>query len=206
MSPKMSSLISLDFEAVGGIPGVHSLISVGLVAFSMPEGREIGHFYRKLLEVPGYTQDPDTMEWWKEYPAAWRECLMDAEDPAVVIPEMFDWITSFPPKIEFCANPAGFEAGQLFHYLGKFGGPKVIRWLSREQRFRMIDIRSTLAEVLNVDYTGAQRALIPQAWTENLAITHTAIDDARQQGHVLINAWRQRARNFEDLRALHQAN
>ena len=66
-------------------------------------------------------------------------------------------------------------------------------------RHRALDIRSYLAAYLGCSYSEASRTKIPEEWTEGLKITHNALDDARQQGRVLVNMMKANGKRFVDL-------
>ena len=68
--------VSTDIEADGPIPGPHSMLSFGSVAFA-DDGAELGTFSRNLITLPGASGAPDTMAWWATQKEAWSACRAD---------------------------------------------------------------------------------------------------------------------------------
>lgn len=182
------TIISIDFETFGGIPGVHSAVSIGAVAFHA--GKEVSSFYAKMKELPWAKRDADTMEWWKGQPDAWEEINKGQEEPQDVMNNFYQWAIKLPgtPKTRvFAANPNSYDSGFLIFYCYKFLGN-----LSQEisYRLRVLDVRTYFAAIAGLDYSKAERYKMPTEWTENLVINHRAVDDARQQGHTLMHMFR----------------
>lgn len=179
-------ILSLDFETYGKIPGVHSLASIGVVAYQ--NYREIDSFYAVFEELSWTKRDPDTMQWWKKQPEAWQEIQKDREDPQIVMDRFYDWATALPgtPKSRvFAANPSTFDMGFLTFYCYRFLGDKKSNDIS--YRLRCLDIRSYFAAIAGIDYSQAERYKMPREWFGGLEITHSALDDARNQGVCLCN-------------------
>ena len=65
--------VSTDVETDGPIPGPHSMLSFGSVAFD-ESGVELGAFERNLQALSGAAGAPETMEWWAAHPEAWEAC------------------------------------------------------------------------------------------------------------------------------------
>jgi hypothetical protein len=62
----MSELyFSLDVETDGPIAPLHSMRQIGLTAFDLTRC-PIAQFKANLLPLPGASENPDTMNWWKE--------------------------------------------------------------------------------------------------------------------------------------------
>ncbi len=179
--------VSLDIETTGFIPGLHSMISLGAVAYR--DGEEFGSFECNLEEV--YGRDEETMEWWKQFPEAWKRSTRMRFHPAGA---MFDFASfledirhDYPDSpISFAADPSTFDASFIWHYAWTFLGPA--RAKRSIGRFRMFDIRTLRASLFNVDYSASSRELYPACWNdEGTVVKHTCLDDAREQGNKLMH-------------------
>ena len=62
--------VSTDIETDGPSPGHYSMLSFASVAFSFDRTIH-SSFERNLDLLPGATQHPDTMRFWKTQPEAW---------------------------------------------------------------------------------------------------------------------------------------
>ena len=63
--------ISVDVEADGPVPGLHSMLSLGAAAYNA-WGQRVGKFSANLETLPDATTDDRTMAWWKGQPEAWK--------------------------------------------------------------------------------------------------------------------------------------
>jgi hypothetical protein len=78
MSRHTEIYVSVDVEADGPIPGPYSMLSVGAAAFN-PDKTLVSTFEANLETLPGASQDPETLEWWKAQPEAWEMCRRNLE-------------------------------------------------------------------------------------------------------------------------------
>jgi hypothetical protein len=79
-SRAVESYISINVESDGPIPGGHSMLSLGDVAFD-DAGTELADIQLNLLPLDGATQHPTTMTWWRTVPSAWQAATKDARPP-----------------------------------------------------------------------------------------------------------------------------
>jgi DNA polymerase III alpha subunit (gram-positive type) len=176
------TIISFDVETTGMIPGYHSIISLGAVAWR--DGKEISTFYGCMKEWYGSTRDASTMNWWKtQHKDEWMAIRAEQKEPKEVMMGFYDWCHALPKERTLAANPACFDAALLWWYLHTFCGEDAITNLFK--RHRALDIRTYIAAVFDVPYSQAERSILPPHWAEKQYITHNALDDARQQGTVL---------------------
>ena len=180
------TLVSFDLETTGFIPGVHSAISLGAVAYR--DGVEIAHFYGAMKEFAGSQRNASTMDWWRKHKTEWMSIRAAQEEPDAVMPRFYQWCKALPGVLTLAANPACFDAGLLWWYLHQYVGEDVINELFK--RHRALDIRTYIMAVFNVPYSQAERSLLPNHWSQNQYITHNALDDAREQATVLMNLMR----------------
>ena len=61
--------ISVDIEADGPVPGLHSMLSLGAAAYNA-WGQCVGKFSANLETLPDATTDERTMAWWATQPEA----------------------------------------------------------------------------------------------------------------------------------------
>ena len=73
--------VSIDIEADGPVPGLHSMLSLGAAAFTS-DGRLLDTFSANLEPLPEASEDPRTMRWWASQGAAWEACHIDPRPPA----------------------------------------------------------------------------------------------------------------------------
>ena len=62
-APVPELYVSLDVEADGPCPGIFSMLSFGMAAFTI-EKHLVGTFTRNLVTLPGAREDQRTMTWW----------------------------------------------------------------------------------------------------------------------------------------------
>lgn len=180
------TIISVDIETTGLAAGIHSMIALGAVAYR--DGKEVSSFYASLKEWEGSTRSEDTMKFWGRNQTEWNKIQKEARDPQTVMEEFYNWVGSLPAPRVVAGNPAVFDCTFLYWYLSVFVGEEAVNKLF--DRIRALDIRTYIAAFMGVPYSEAERKLIPNEWKENLPYTHNALDDARQQGVVLMNMLR----------------
>jgi hypothetical protein len=181
MDYNKDTIISFDVETTGFIPGVHSVIALGAVAWR--GGKEISSFYGCMKEWYGSERSDSTMHWWRGQKDEWMAIRKLQVEPVVTMMRFYDWVNELPKAHTLAANPACFDAALLWWYLHKFCGEDAITNLFKQHR--ALDIRTYIAAVFDVPYSEAERSILPAHWSEKQYITHNALDDARQQGLVL---------------------
>jgi len=175
------TIVSFDIETTGLVAGVHSMISLGAVAYR--NGKEIGHFYGELKEWEGAERNQGTMDFWKKHIDEWKRIRAGAKDPTSVMQDFYNWAIALPQPRVLAANPSAFDSAFLFWYLYTFVGEDAVQDLFK--RNRALDIRSYISALFAVPYSEAERSVVPKEWSEDFEITHNALDDAREQGTML---------------------
>lgn len=177
---------SVDMESDGPSPGTSSMLSVGIVAYDPVTLEDCGHFYRTLKRLPEARPDNDTMNWWDDFPQQWAEARAHAEDPAVVMQALHDWVVEMGKQAKrrnnmekgpipvFVAYPAGFDFTFIYYYLHRFVGESVFS-------FSALDLKSLAMGMLGTYFTSKQDTY-PEEWTSPLPHTHNALEDALTQG------------------------
>jgi hypothetical protein len=170
---------SLDVETDGPIPGPHSMLSLGCVAFDR-YGKEVGDFSVNLEELPGAQPDPGTASWWQTQPEAWAECRKDPKDPHAAMLAFVQWVQYVcggSHKPVALAYPAGFDWTFVYWYMRRF--------LSCPSPFGFVclDLKSYAMAKLGTQFRDTSKKTMPKEWFKGLPPhTHKAVDDAREQG------------------------
>ncbi len=169
----MSDTIYLftDIEADGPVPGLYSMLSFASVATSL-DGEVLGEFERNLQPLPGASQHPKTMAWWKTQPDAWEYCQTNAQPAANAMEDYLTWITKLGGTPVMAAHPASYDSMWMHYYchafLGKAPFPDEV-----------LDLRSYAMAILDKPFLESGRRSWPSAWLGGHDHSHRAIDDAR---------------------------
>jgi len=172
-----------DIEADGPCPGIHSMISLGSVAIDR-QGKELSCFSANLLPMEGGVQDPDTMEFWKNNPAAWEATLKSQMNPEVAMKSYASWINTLRRdfgKPIFVGEPVCFDFAFVYYYLLRYGQGKPFSHSG-------LDVKTLAMVALKCNYSEATKRNFPKRWFKPSAKhTHLAIDDAREQAYIFIS-------------------
>lgn len=181
------TIVAIDVETDGGIPGLNSMLQLGAVAFDM-EGKELSFFSMNLHPLRDAVQDSETMAWWRTQPtetitAVWR----NPQPPRDVMLKYDEWLQQFRQALMFAA-PVAFDGLFVRWYLVRFLGES-IRWR------RMLDMRSVIwaqTGIFSGDYKAVLKELTGKAIKNPQP--HIAVNDAREQGQILF-AFRELCKN-----------
>lgn len=178
---------SVDIETDGGAPGLNNMLSLGIVPIPYDS-----QFYVTLHRLPDARPDPQTMQWWADFPGAWATTRHDPQDPAKAMQDAEDFVGACLERYHretgetavpvFCASPACFDFAFYNYY--------ALRFLGRTRfNLRAMDIRSYVMCALNQPYLASTKN---EAWATKLPHTHNALDDALAQADTLrkLLAWR----------------
>jgi DNA polymerase III alpha subunit (gram-positive type) len=180
----MEIYVSTDVETDGPIPGPHSMLSLGSVAFTNT-GEEIAEFSCNLELLPSATPHPDTELFWRENAEAYAATRTNLEYPAAAMIRYRSWLVGLPGTPVFVAYPAGFDFTFVYWYLIKFTG-------SSPFSFSALDIKTYAMNSLNCGFRDATKRNWPRRWRSKLPHTHVALDDARAQGEEFIQMLKER--------------
>lgn len=181
--------LSVDVETNGPVPGLFSMLSIGLCAFDMM-GDIVWEREYNLFPLNGAGEDETTMKWWKqkEQQHAWACLMRNRKSPAKAFASLARDLKALKADYKvFCvAWPACFDWMFLQWYMYKFVGDNPLgrsakcgvtySWAIAKTTNPNIDI-STLLEQWND----------PRFSTH----THCALDDAREQGARFVNMLRE---------------
>lgn len=180
---------SVDVEADGPVPGLHSMLSIGIVALHPDHVTEESVFYEVLETLPGATQNPETMEWWSGFPAQFVEARANPVHPHLVMIGIDCWVRGQVARMEgllgrkfkpvFVAYPAVFDFAFYAYYAHRFAGRSVFG-------FSALDMASVAMGMLGGHYNQQGRSVWPDYWVteQNKVAKHNALGDARQQAEM----------------------
>jgi hypothetical protein len=160
------------------------MLSIGLAAFNV-EKELVGTFSRNLELLDGADTDERTMTWWAqpEQAEAYKKTREDLISPRGAMVDCKSWLDDmrrFGRPI-ICGAPSGFDFTFLYYYFQRFLGESPVGFAS-------LDLRSYAAAVMKRQYRHVGKRQYPPEWIdENLPHTHVALDDAIEQGCILIN-------------------
>jgi hypothetical protein len=163
------------------------MLSFGLAAFTI-EKELVATFERNLELLDGAETDERTMTWWAQPEQARayersRENLVSARGAMVDCKSWLDEMRRFGKPI-VCGAPSGFDFTFMYYYFQRFLGESPIGFAS-------LDLRSYAAAVLKRQYRHVGKRQYPPEWIDqDLPHTHVALDDAIEQGCILINMMR----------------
>jgi hypothetical protein len=182
--PAPELYISTDIEANGPCPGLFSMLSFGMAAFTV-EKQLVGTFSRNLELLPGATLDDRTMAWWglAENAEAYRRSREGLSAPRTAMLECKTWLETMRRfgKPIICGAPSGFDFTFIYYYFQRELGESPVGFAS-------LDLRTYAAAVMKRQYRQVGKRQYPQEWIDDgLPHTHVALDDAIEQGCILIN-------------------
>ncbi len=159
------------------------MLSFGLAAFTL-EKKLVGTFSRNLELLDGADLDERTMKWWAEPEQAEaytksREHLVSPRGAMVDCKSWLDEMRAFGRPI-VCGAPSGFDFTFMYYYFQRFLGESPIGFAS-------LDLRSYAAAVMKRQYRHVGKRQYPAEWIDDLPHTHVALDDAIEQGCIIIN-------------------
>lgn len=185
--------LSVDVEADGPVPGLYSMLSFGIAAFSIDKV-VLSTFTRNLELLPNALQHPRVMAWWGSTPEHWSAYERTRENVQPVRESMLAceaWIKSLRAHGKPCAvgAPAAYDYGAwLYWYLVLAVGDVP------ELGFSALDIKSfAMGRLPGTRYRALGKGTYDPEWIDAGAPhTHIALDDALEQGAIIVNAIRQR--------------
>ncbi|MDQ2858141.1 MAG: exonuclease [Candidatus Eremiobacteraeota bacterium] len=163
------------------------MLSFGLAAFTLDK-QLVGTFSRNLEVLDGADTDERTMKWWAE-PAqaqAFTKSREDLVSPRGAMVDCKAWLQEMRAfgRPLICGAPSGFDFTFMYYYFQRFLGESPIGFAS-------LDLRSYAAAVMKRQYRHVGKRQFPADWVDDdLPHTHVALDDAIEQGCILINMMR----------------
>jgi hypothetical protein len=178
--------VSTDVEADGPIPGPHSMLSFGSVAFTA-QGEQLGSFSVNLETLDGAAGHPDTLAWWQKNPAAWDACRTGLVAPEHAMRDYLAWLKALPGRPVFVGYPAAYDFLFVYWYLMRFAGESPFSHSA-------LDIKTYAMALLGTPYRDSSKRNMPRRWFSSAPHTHVALDDAIEQGQLFCNMLAERAK------------
>jgi len=181
--------VSTDIETDGPIPGEYSILSIASAAFTPEQG--LGSTFTANLEtLPGAQAHPETMAWWRSHEAAWKSSRQDLQAPEPAMLNYLDWLKCLPGQPVFVGFPAAFDFMFVQWYLLRFTGEPPFGHAA-------LDIKTYAMASLNVPYGDTHKRNLPARWFGAHPHTHRAMDDAIEQGSLVMNMLAERQARLE---------
>jgi hypothetical protein len=163
------------------------MLSFGMAAFTI-EKQLVGTFTRNLETLAGARTDERTMTWWStpDNAIAYAKSRVAPIAPRTAMIECRDWLEHMRRygRPIICGAPSGFDFTFLYYYFQRELGESPVGFAS-------LDLRSYAAAVLKRQYRQVGKNSFPQDWIDDgLPHTHVALDDAIEQGCILVNMLR----------------
>ena len=190
--PNKEIYFSIDIETDGQAPGLSSMLQLGCAAFLSTNDEPIATWQRNYEPLSGAEPDADTLLWWKGFPEVWAQLQHHRVHPALATAEFAKWVKEIvgDNKAVAAAWPASWDWSFIYYYFQRF---KVRSPFGHSA----LDIKT-----LWVSYTMRKygrswasgrtyKADVPQEWKGDSQHTHIGVDDAIEQGKILINLFRE---------------
>src|SRR6185436_5544248 len=103
------------------IPGLYSMLSFASAAY-LADKTLLGTYSANLELLPEASEDPGTMAFWKNEPAAWEAARKDLKSPEKALADYAQWLKSLPGRPVFVAYPLGYDFTFVYWYLMRFAG------------------------------------------------------------------------------------
>jgi hypothetical protein len=169
------------------------MLSFGIAALSIDKVL-LGTFERNLEPLPGAAQHPRVMEWWRATPERWAAYERTRVDVRPVRESMLEceaWCKSLRAFGKPCAvgAPAAYDYGAwLYWYLCYAVGD------IPDLGYSALDLKSfACGRLAGTRYRSLGKSTFPPEWfDEDTPHTHVALDDALEQGAIMVNAIRER--------------
>lgn len=175
MKQKINQIfVSIDVESDGPIPGPHSMLSLGAVAFT-EQGEEIGEWYVNLDLLPDAQPHSDTQAFWAQHQAYYDVTRVNTQNPTQAMTSFVAWLDALPGRPVAVAAPAGFDFTFTYWYLIRFAGRSPFS-------FSCVDVKSVVMSLLNKPYHKCGKSAWKKSWLSGLPHIHHALADAREQG------------------------
>lgn len=179
--------VSVDIEADGPIPGINSMLNIGMAAFMLGNDTPIDTFEVNLKTAPGAVQDSDTMKFWGENPEAWAYVNTNQLDPHTAMHKAHGWLAQLPGKPVMVVYPT-YDFMFLRWYLVRFCGVEKARVFG----FAALDIKSlAMATMKHPTFKGVSKRsmskLHPEWFAGQPKHDHTGLADAIGQGMLFIH-------------------
>jgi hypothetical protein len=208
--PPVTTYFSVDIETDGLAPGLHSMLSLGCVAYGIRHAdngaqhlMSLGTISINFDRLPGATVCTKTMtEFWDRFPeqhAATRRALHAPGDGVRVFR---DWVEAISPGARkrdriFVASPASFDMSFVSYYCHRFLKEDIFHHMT-------VDVTSLLAGFQQREPSKARihDYAESQGLTQAEETKHIALPDALYQGEIFRMLYNEIADHSDDRPAL----
>ena len=163
------------------------MMSFGMAAFTIDKVL-VSTFERNLEPLPDAAVDERTSKWWAlpENATAYVKACEHRVSPRSAMVDAKGWLEEMRAhgRPIVVGAPSGFDFTFMYYYFQRFLGESPIGFAS-------LDLRSYAAAVMKRQYRHVGKRQYPAEWIDaDLPHTHVALDDAIEQGCILINMMR----------------
>lgn len=177
--------LSFDIEADGPAPGLNSMLSMGWAGFT-ENGNLVFTYEANLTELPDAHPNTDTMKWWSlpENQVAWNYVHQNQRNPRDIFGEFARIVERLQTdyKLVPVAWPASYDWQYINYYFHRFAGYNPLG-------FSSMCIKSYLW-AMSGNRSPNDKLDVEKYVDPRFPHTHKALDDAKEQGAIFINAWR----------------
>ena len=187
MARKPEIFVMVDIEASGPVPGLYSMLSFGAAAFDIDKNL-LGTFSRNLELLPNAIEHKDTMEFWNKNESnrkAYAATRVDVVNPVDAMKDFAVFLSVLPGTPIFAGYPALYDFKWIDYYFHAFYGSNPFSFS------RGVDLKSYAWALLGGNLADCHKKNMPKEWFDDFPHTHIAIDDATEQGCLMINVLRQ---------------
>ncbi len=185
--PRADLYFSADVEAVGPIPGLYSMSSLGLVVAARYDGsvlerpRQPETFYRELRPVTDRFDPAAAAVSGLDRAALQR----DGAEPRDAMGDLARWVEELARRYDarpvFAAYPASFDWMFVYHYLVAHHGSSPFGFSG------VLDMKTLYAARAGATIGNSTKRSMPAHLLSPRPHTHHALDDAREQADLLVN-------------------
>lgn len=174
---------SVDGEFDGPFPPNHSMLSVGVVAFTLSDGI-IDEFSVNIKPLPGATMETLVKrDFWDKQPQAYAATLIDQQEPKDAMRAFYDFYYKHaqPRAGVFLEYPGAIDFFWCHWYFLNFIGEDPFGHSGQ------FGVKTYASAALKQPLRHSTKRNMPKDWfASKLPHTHIAVDDARQQAHIAI--------------------
>jgi DNA polymerase III alpha subunit (gram-positive type) len=191
-SPPATTYFSVDIETDGLAPGLHSMLSLGCVAYGVDYAdtgalsvMALGEISINFDRLPGATVCTKTMtEFWDRFPEQHAATRRDLHAPGDGIRAFRDWIAANSPNASkrdriFVASPSSFDMSFVSYYSHRFLKEDLFHYVPVDLSSLLAGFqRSEPSQVRLHDYA------LSKGITQREETKHIALPDAQYQGQI----------------------
>lgn len=177
----MTIYISADIETNGTIAGLHSMLSLGAVAFNA-KADFISTFETNLIPDPDLTEERHTMNWWKLHPEAYEIATKNPIEAKEAASNFITWyidLQKLDKEVVLVCHNAPFDFSFIRYWLFKAELASPF--------FSAMDTRMLAWQArINKDFNWIHKKAISKALNIENPMGHTALEDAIEQAKIFV--------------------